>query len=79
MPDLYSAVTNLDPAVAKQLGDAMELRATEPAQQAMLAAYLEDIDLPDGAAVVEIECALRLARSSGTSLTRALPRANRSN
>jgi len=43
MPDLYSAVTNLDPAVDKQLSDAMELRATEPAQQAMLAAYLEDI------------------------------------
>jgi ubiquinone/menaquinone biosynthesis C-methylase UbiE len=56
MPDVYNAVTELDPAVAKQLGDAMELRATEPAQQAMLAAYLDDLDLPAGAKVVEIGC-----------------------
>jgi ubiquinone/menaquinone biosynthesis C-methylase UbiE len=56
MPDVYNAVTELDPAVAKQLGDAMELRATEPAQQAMLAAYLDDLDLPEGAKVVEIGC-----------------------
>jgi ubiquinone/menaquinone biosynthesis C-methylase UbiE len=56
MPDVYNAVTDLDPAVAKQLGDAMELRATEPAQQAMLAAYLDDLDLPEGVRVVEIGC-----------------------
>lgn len=56
MPDVYNAVTELDPAVAKQLGDAMELRATDPAQQAMLATYLDDLDLSDGARVVEIGC-----------------------
>lgn len=56
MPDVYNKVTELDAAVAGRLGDAMELRAKDPAQQAMLAAYLADLDLPDKAAVVEIGC-----------------------
>jgi SAM-dependent methyltransferase len=34
----------------------MELRARDPAQQAMLAAYLDGLDLPDRTAVVEIGC-----------------------
>jgi precorrin-6B methylase 2 len=56
MPDVYNKVTKLDAAVAGQLGDAMELRAKDPAQQAMLAAYLADLDLSDKAAVVEFGC-----------------------
>jgi ubiquinone/menaquinone biosynthesis C-methylase UbiE len=56
MPDAYNKVTELDAAVAGQLADAMELRAKDPAQQAMLAAYLTDLDLPDKAAVLEIGC-----------------------
>ena len=56
MPDVYNKVTELDAAVAGQLADAMELRAKDPAQQAMLAAYLAGLDLPDNAAVVEIGC-----------------------
>jgi ubiquinone/menaquinone biosynthesis C-methylase UbiE len=56
MPDAYSIVTELDPAVAEQLADAMELRATDPQQQAMLAAYLDDLAMPDGATVLEIGC-----------------------
>jgi len=38
MPDVYNKVTELDATIAGQLGDAMELRAKDPAQQAMLAA-----------------------------------------
>jgi hypothetical protein len=30
MPDVYADVDNVDPAVAEQLGDAMELRARDP-------------------------------------------------
>jgi ubiquinone/menaquinone biosynthesis C-methylase UbiE len=56
MPDVYHTVTELDPAVAEQLAAAMELRATEPQQQAMLHSYLDDLDLPDRAEVVEIGC-----------------------
>ena len=56
MPDFYNAVTDLDPAVAEQLGNAMELRALDPQQQAMLAAYLDDLILPGGERVLEIGC-----------------------
>jgi SAM-dependent methyltransferase len=56
LPDVYNKVTELDAAVGGQLADAMELRAKDPAQQAMLAAYLADLNLPDKAAVVEIGC-----------------------
>ena len=56
MPGFYNAVTDLDPAVAEQLGNAMELRALDPQQQAMLAAYLDDLILPGGERVLEIGC-----------------------
>ena len=56
MPDVYRSVTELDPAVAEKLADAMELRATEPQQQAMLSDYLADLALPDRARVLEIGC-----------------------
>ena len=56
MPDVYNQITELDPALARQLAEAMELRARDPAQQAMLATYLDGLDLPDRAAVVEIGC-----------------------
>jgi ubiquinone/menaquinone biosynthesis C-methylase UbiE len=56
MPDVYNIVAQLNPAVAEQLADAMELRATDPQQQAMLSAYLDDLAMPDGAEVLEIGC-----------------------
>jgi hypothetical protein len=71
MPDVYNAVTDLDPPVAQQLGDAMELRATEPAQQAMLTAYLDDLDLvtsPQGRALRGRERRLESCQCSATSV-----------
>jgi ubiquinone/menaquinone biosynthesis C-methylase UbiE len=56
MPDVYADVDNVDPAVAEQLGDAMELRAHDPQQQAMLASYLDEMSLPAAARVLEIGC-----------------------
>jgi arsenite methyltransferase len=56
MPDVYADVDNVDPAVAEQLGDAMELRARDPQQQAMLASYLDEMSLPAAARVLEIGC-----------------------
>jgi len=56
MPDVYNVVAELPQAVADQLADAMELRAADPQQQAMLATYLVDLDLPEGARVLEIGC-----------------------
>jgi ubiquinone/menaquinone biosynthesis C-methylase UbiE len=54
MPDVYNRPESLDPAVAEQLVAAMEVRAREPQQQAMLSSYLDDLGLPDGARVLEI-------------------------
>jgi ubiquinone/menaquinone biosynthesis C-methylase UbiE len=56
MADVYSVITQVDPAVIEIVGDAMELRAADPQQQAMLAAYLADVDLPQAASVLEIGC-----------------------
>src|SRR5882757_137950 len=58
MPDVYStiATSDLDPAVAAQLANAMELRATDEAQQEFLRSYLDDLQLPAGARVLEIGC-----------------------
>ena len=42
--------------MAEQLGNAMELRAVDPQQQAMLAAYLDDLALPSGGRLLEIGC-----------------------
>ena len=56
MPDVYHRITEADETIVEQLAAAMELRATEPAQQAMLAAYLDDAGLPDGARILEIGC-----------------------
>lgn len=49
MPDVYHRITEADEATVEQLAAAMEPRATDPAQQAMLSAYLDDAELPDGA------------------------------
>jgi ubiquinone/menaquinone biosynthesis C-methylase UbiE len=54
VPDVYSEPGKLDSAMAEQLVAALELRARDPQQQAMLAAYLDDIVLPEGARILEI-------------------------
>jgi ubiquinone/menaquinone biosynthesis C-methylase UbiE len=56
MPDVYSRITEADEETSRQLGDAMELRFTDPQQQAMLSDYLGRIEWPEPARVVEIGC-----------------------
>ncbi|HEY3715564.1 MAG TPA: hypothetical protein VGL39_13645 [Jatrophihabitantaceae bacterium] len=56
MPDVYAEPSKVDAAVAEQLGNAMELRARDPQQQAMLTAYLDELAAPDGGRVLEIGC-----------------------
>jgi SAM-dependent methyltransferase len=56
VPDIYSIITVADPAVVDLVGDAMELRAADPQQQAMLDDYLAAVDLPPDARVLEIGC-----------------------
>lgn len=56
MPDVYAQITEVDPATAELVADAMELRAADPQQRAMLMSYLEDLALAGGARVLEIGC-----------------------
>jgi ubiquinone/menaquinone biosynthesis C-methylase UbiE len=56
MPDVYSIITEVGSDVIDLVGDAMELRAADPQQQAMLAAYLGEVRFPDSARVLEVGC-----------------------
>jgi len=56
MPDLYATITEVEPAVQERLAGVMELRAADPQQQAMLKAYISDIEFPKAARVLEVGC-----------------------
>ena len=56
MPDVYSTITTADPAVVARVADAMEVSAADPQHQAMVAAYLGDLEVADGARLLEIGC-----------------------
>jgi SAM-dependent methyltransferase len=56
MPDIYSKVTEAPSKILAGLMTALELRAADPQQQAMLHTYLTDAALPQGARVLEVGC-----------------------
>jgi SAM-dependent methyltransferase len=56
MPDVYATITEADPDLQEQLATVLELRAADPAQRALLAAYAGALDLPGRAAVLEVGC-----------------------
>jgi ubiquinone/menaquinone biosynthesis C-methylase UbiE len=56
MPDAYAMITELEPAAVEQLAVAIELSATDPQLRAMVDAYLDELDPPPGASVLEIGC-----------------------
>ena len=56
MPDVYATIAEADPELQQQLAGVLELRAADPAQQAMLDEYTARLELPDGAAVLEVGC-----------------------
>lgn len=56
MPDFYATITETDPAIVRRLIDAMETRAAQPQQRAMLQAYLSEVTFPPDARVLEIGC-----------------------
>jgi hypothetical protein len=45
MPDVYSIITGVEPAVVARVADAMETSAADPQHRAMVTAYLGDLDL----------------------------------
>jgi SAM-dependent methyltransferase len=56
MPDVYAWIDAADESVQEQLADVLELRAADPQQRAMLDDYLGDLQLPDGARVLDVGC-----------------------
>jgi len=56
MPDVYSVITTVEPAVVARVADAMETSAADPQHRAMVTSYLRDLDLGDGARLLEIGC-----------------------
>ena len=49
MPDPYATIAKIDAAMQSVLADAIETRATEPAQIAMRRDYLSEVPQPEGA------------------------------
>lgn len=56
MPDVYARITDADESTLDIVAAAMELRATDPRQQEILATYLARIVWPSNARVLEIGC-----------------------
>jgi SAM-dependent methyltransferase len=56
MPDIYTKVTEAPSQILIGLMAALELRAADPQQRAMLQTYLTDAALPQGARVLEVGC-----------------------
>lgn len=56
MPDIYLTIADADTAFLDGLMASLERRAATPQQAASLAAYLDEIDFPAGAAVLDIGC-----------------------
>jgi ubiquinone/menaquinone biosynthesis C-methylase UbiE len=54
MPDIYATIAEADPATVARIGEALETRAADPAQRAMLESYLAELPFPPDAQVLEI-------------------------
>jgi ubiquinone/menaquinone biosynthesis C-methylase UbiE len=55
VPDIHATIAEAeaDPATVARIGDALETRAADPAQRAMLETYLAEITFPQDARVLE--------------------------
>jgi ubiquinone/menaquinone biosynthesis C-methylase UbiE len=56
MPDVWSTVAELDPAVQDRMAAVLETRGADPQQRAMRRTFLTDIDFSDAARVLEVGC-----------------------
>jgi ubiquinone/menaquinone biosynthesis C-methylase UbiE len=56
VPDVYATIADADHTIQEMLAGILELRASDPQQRAMLGSYLADLELPQGAEVLEIGC-----------------------
>ncbi len=56
MPDLFQTLHRAPPRIVTMIADGLEKRAKDPAQIAILESYIGDLELPDGARVIELGC-----------------------
>ena len=56
MPDFFQTLADAPDDVVAATAERLELRATDPAQTAIVESYLADIDMPEGAKVFEPGC-----------------------
>lgn len=56
MPDVYATIADADAELQGKLADVLELRAADPRQREMLAAYTASLELPAGAELLEVGC-----------------------
>jgi SAM-dependent methyltransferase len=56
MPDPYSQIRTVDPAVLQVLINAMEVRAADPRLREIRSVFLSHIEIPRGARVLEVGC-----------------------
>ena len=56
MPDLYATITEVEREVQERLAAVLEIRAAESRQREMLETYLNWIDVPEGARVLDVGC-----------------------
>jgi ubiquinone/menaquinone biosynthesis C-methylase UbiE len=56
MPDVWATVTDLDAAMQKRLAGVLETRGADPQQQSMRRSFLNGIDFPAQAVVLEVGC-----------------------
>ena len=56
MSDPYAAIGGAGTELQEMLASALEVRAADPSQRAMLDAYLSWIEFPPGARVLEVGC-----------------------
>ena len=56
MPDVYNTITSAEPTLVRRIAQALEVRGADPQQKNMLGSYLEEIEFPANARVIEIGC-----------------------
>lgn len=56
MPDVYNTITAADPIMVERIANALEIRAVDTRQKAMLDSYLAEIEFRANAKVLEIGC-----------------------
>lgn len=56
MADVYATIAEADREIQERLAIVLERRAADHQQQSMLKAYLAELDVPTGAAVLDVGC-----------------------